>query len=226
MSDEPLVFTNDQFSGRARVFPLPELVMFPHVMQALHVFEPRYRALLEEAVEDDRLMALATLSPGHETAPGRPPLEPLACLCRIATHQRTPQGTYNVLLLGVRRIRLGDELPPTRPFRMFEAEILAEEDPALASAAAKGLQARLLDAFKRALPRLPDAQGQLDQLLGSQITLGMLTDIVAYTLELDVVWKLRLLAETDAVKRCAILLEAMQARERGPRPFPPPFSVN
>jgi hypothetical protein len=54
----------------------------------------------------------------------------------------------------------------------------------------------------------------------------MLTDIVAYTLELDVVWKLRLLAETDAVKRCAILLEAMQARERGPRPFPPPFSVN
>ena len=226
MTDEPLVFTDDQFTGRARVFPLPELVMFPHVVQALHVFEPRYRALLEEAVEGDRLMALATLSPGHETAPGRPPLEPLACLCRVATHQRTPEGTYNVLLLGVRRIRLGHELPPSRPFRVFDAEILAEEEPPLSSMAAKGLQARLLEAFKRALPRLPDAKGQLDQLLGSQITLGMLTDIVAYTLELDVGWKLRLLAETDALKRCALLLEAMQSRDRGGRSFPPPFSIN
>ena len=58
MADEPLAFSPDQFSGIARVFPLPNLVMFPHVMQALHVFEPRYRALFEEAIEraDDLLL--------------------------------------------------------------------------------------------------------------------------------------------------------------------------
>ena len=61
MPDEPLAFSPDQFSGLARMFPLPNLVMFPHVMQALHIFEPRYRALFEEAIEDDRLIALGVL---------------------------------------------------------------------------------------------------------------------------------------------------------------------
>ena len=125
MSDEPLAFSPDQFSGQARMFPLPNLVMFPHVMQALHIFEPRYRALVEEAVEGDRLIALGVLAPGWEqNYEGRPPLRSTACLCRIATHQRTKQGTYNVLVLGVRRIRLIDELPPKKLCRICEAEIL------------------------------------------------------------------------------------------------------
>jgi Lon protease-like protein len=106
MSDEPLAFSSEQFSGLARMFPLPNLVMFPHVMQAIHIFEPRYRALFEEAIEEDRLLALGSLAPGWEgDYEGRPPLRPIACLCRIATHQRAEDGTYNVLVLGVRRLR-------------------------------------------------------------------------------------------------------------------------
>ncbi|MFM8282875.1 MAG: LON peptidase substrate-binding domain-containing protein [Planctomycetaceae bacterium] len=228
MSDdtEPLAFTPEQFSGRARVFPLPNLVMFPHVMQALHIFEPRYRALFEEAIADDRLIALGLLAPGWEQASSaRPPLHPIACLCRIATHQRTAEGTYNVLLLGVRRLRLVRELPPTRPFRVVEGELLDDGEP-FDRTAAEALQQRLLSAFKRAMPKLPDAQGQLDQLLGSQITLGMLTDIVAYTIDLDLGWKLKLLAETSVLRRAELLLEAMASRPRGGRDFPPPFSRN
>jgi ATP-dependent Lon protease len=228
MSDEPLAFSPDQFSGQARMFPLPNLVMFPHVMQALHIFEPRYRALLEESLEDDRLMALGVLAPGWEKSyEGRPPLHPMACLCRIATHQRTPQGTYNVLLLGVRRLRLREEIPAGKPFRVVEADILEDGEPAIGDAdLAAEMQRRLLTAFKRAMPKLPDAQEQLDQLLGSQITLGMLTDIVAYTIDIDMPWKLRLLAETDILRRTDLLLEAMAARGRNEKLFPPPFSVN
>jgi len=66
MTDEPLAFSPDQFSGQARIFALPNLVMFPHVMQALHIYETRYRAMLEEALEGDRLIALAVLAPGWE----------------------------------------------------------------------------------------------------------------------------------------------------------------
>ena len=130
MFDEPLAFSPYQFPGFARVFPLPNLVMFPHVMQAVHIFEPRYLALLEEAVEDDRLIALGVHAAGwQKDYEGRPPLRPTACLCRVATHQRTPEGTYNVLLLGVRRLHLVTELPPSRPFRVFEAEIMEEHEP-------------------------------------------------------------------------------------------------
>ena len=230
MADEPLAFSPDQFSGQARVFPLPNLVMFPHVMQALHIYEPRYRALLEEAIEDDRLIALGVLAPGWEQHyEGRPTLRSTACLCRVATHQRTPEGTYNVLLLGVRRLRLIRELPPKKLFRVVESEILDDEIPtAVPPATAAALQKQLLAAFKQAMPRIPDAYEQLDQLLGSQITLGMLADIVAYTLDIDLDAKVRLLAENDVVLRTRLLLEAIAGRGPGGggRPFPPEFSRN
>jgi Lon protease-like protein len=230
MSDEPLAFSPEHFSGVARVFPLPNLVMFPHVMQPLHIFEPRYRALFEEAIEDDRLLALGVPAPGREQqAEERPRLRSTACLCRIATHQRTPQGTYNVLLLGVRRLRLVRELPPKKLFREIEAEILEDRTPEDAPPnAAAALQQRLLAAFKAAMPKIPQAYEQLDHLLGSQITLGMLTDIVSYTIDLDVETKLRLLAECDVFARTRLLLEAIAARTPGGggRPFPPDFSLN
>ena len=230
MSDQPLAFSPDQFSGYARVFPLPNLVMFPHVMQALHVFEPRYRALFEEAIEDDRLVALGSLAPGWQNNyEGRPPLLPTACLCRIATHQRSDTGTYNVLVLGVRRLRLIRELPPKKLFRVVESELMDEFEPADApTGEAAALQRRLLQGFKQAMPRMPSAYEQLDQLLGSQITLGMLADIVAYTIDLDAELKLRLLAECDIFARVQQLLEAIQARPPAPpaRQFPPDFSLN
>jgi Lon protease-like protein len=230
MSDEPLAFSPDQFSGLARVFPLPNLVMFPHVMQALHVFEPRYLAMFEEAIQDDRLIALGLLAPGWEQQyEDRPKLHPTACLCRIATHQRTPQGTYNVLLLGVRRLRLIHELPASKPFRVVESEILDDHEPVDATAEmAVGLQQQLLSAFKRAMPKIPQAYEQLDQLLGSQITLGMLCDIVSYTIDLDLDLKLRLLAECDVFRRVRLLMKAIEARGAAGtgRTFPPDFSVN
>jgi len=230
MTDEPLSFSPDQFSGQARIFALPNLVMFPHVMQALHIYETRYRAMLEEAIEGDRLIALAVLAPGWEkNYEGRPTLRSTACLCRVATHQRTPEGTYNVLLLGVRRLRLVRELPPKKLFRVVESELLDDEMPDDESPeAAVELQQQLLAAFKRAMPKIPDAYEQLDQLLGSQITLGMLADIVAYTIDLDLEWKMRLLAECNVFQRTRLLLEAIATRAPGGilRPFPPEFSVN
>jgi Lon protease-like protein len=230
MSDEPLAFSPEQFSGLARIFPLPNLVMFPHVMQALHIFEPRYRAMFEEAIEDDRLIALGSLAAGWEgDYEGRPPLRPTACLCRIATHQRTPEGTYNVLVLGVRRLKLVRELPPKKLFRVVESEIIDDFEPADAPPnAAAALQQRLLAAFKQAMPRIPNAYEQLDQLLGNQITLGMLADIVSYTIDLDLETKVRLLAECDVFRRTVMLLEAITARTPpgSSRRFPPEFSAN
>jgi Lon protease-like protein len=147
----------------------------------------------------------------------------------VATHQRTPEGTYNVLLLGVRRLRLVRELPPKKLFRVVESELLDDEMPDDESPeAAVELQQQLLAAFKRAMPKIPDAYEQLDQLLGSQITLGMLADIVAYTIDLDLEWKMRLLAECNVFKRTRLLLEAIASRPAATiqRPFPPDFSVN
>jgi Lon protease-like protein len=77
-ASEDLYSQPENFSGKARLFPLPNLVLFPHVLQPLHVFEPRYRQLLEEALADDRLIAMAVLAPGWESDyEGRPALRPV-----------------------------------------------------------------------------------------------------------------------------------------------------
>ena len=231
MNEDSLAFSPDQFSGLARLFPLPNLVMFPHVMQAMHIFEPRYRSMFEEAVSDDKLIALGVLSPGWEVDyEGRPALESTACLCRIATYQQTPEGTYNVLLLGVRRIQLRDELPPTKPFRVVEAGIIEDElPPQFSDQEVSSMQQQLLAAFKRSIPKIPASYDQIDELLGSQITLGMLADIVAYTAELSLGIKLSLLKTSNVCDRVQVLLDGLGKNSQAKVPsrtFPPAFSVN
>ncbi|MEX2142748.1 MAG: LON peptidase substrate-binding domain-containing protein [Pirellulales bacterium] len=226
--DEPS-FGTEKFSGVARLFPLPNLVVFPHVMQPLHVFEPRYRALLEEALGDDGLIALAILAPGWEkNYEGRPSVRPNACLCKIATHHRTSDGNYNVLLLGVKRIEIVRELPPAKSFREAEVRLCHDDYPEDAAVARASQQRRLLDLFKQSLPKLAETTEGLDQVLGKHVPLGMLTDIVAYTLDLGLDRKEQLLAETNVDRRVEILFEYLSAAATGEEPltFPPPFSDN
>jgi len=227
-------FDAANFAGRVRLFPLPDLVMFPHVLQPLHIFEPRYRAMFEAALADDQLLGMAVLAPGWEqNYEGRPALQPFACLGRIATHQRLADGRYNLLLQGVRRIKLLSELPPKFAYR--EAEVAICDDvyaPGAAQTRAQ-LRRRLVENFKELLPKLPDAHEQLDQLLGSEIPLGMLTDLVAYALDLGLELKQRLLGEVDVDARAQLLLERLDRLSTEPlgssdrtNPFPPNFSLN
>jgi ATP-dependent Lon protease len=225
MSADDLSLVPENFTGQVRLFPLPNLVVFPHVMQPLHIFEPRYRAMVEEALAGDGLIGMALLAPGWETDyDGRPPLRPVGCLCRVATHHKTSEGSYNVLVLGLKRIVIARELPPEKLFREAEVELKNDEYPDSGEAARLDLQARLLDSFKRVLPKIPEAQDQFDQLLGSNISLGMLTDIVAYTLDLELDFKERMLLETDVDGRATELLNYLSRLRR--LAFPPEFSLN
>jgi hypothetical protein len=85
-----------------------------------------------------------------------------------------------------------------------------------------------LDLFKQSLPKLAETTEGLDQLLGKHVPLGMLTDIVAYTLDLGLDRKQQLLAETNVDRRVEILFEYLSAAAAGEQPltFPPPFSDN
>lgn len=227
-------FSPEDFSGKARLFPLPNLVLFPQVMQPLHVFESRYRELLEDALAGDRMIAVATLAPGWEADyDGRPPLYPVACLGRIVVHNRLKGGAYNVLLVGLRRVRVVRELPPKKSFREAEVELVEDRYPVEAAVSGAVLQRKLHSAFLRILPVLSQAQDQLDQLLGSDISLGTLTDIISYMLEIDLEQKEVLLAEANVHRRAELLLghlfamtNAVELGDAGILVFPPEFSPN
>src|SRR5579884_3720517 len=109
MSDDPGALTD--FSGTARLFPLPNLVLFPYAVQPLHVFEPRYRQMTRDALAGDRLIAVVLLQPGWDVDyEGRPPVHPVACVGRVLAENKLEDGRYNLLLRGLRRVRILDEL--------------------------------------------------------------------------------------------------------------------
>src|ERR1700692_4837672 len=98
------------FAGTVRLFPLPNLVLFPHVMQPLHIFEPRYRQMAADALAGDRLIAPVLLQTGWEADyEGRPAIYSMACLGRIVAEQRLDDGRFNLLLRGICRARLSKE---------------------------------------------------------------------------------------------------------------------
>ena len=99
------------------LFPLPELVHFPHAVLPLHVFEARYRAMVADALASDRLMATALMKNEHEAAdsasPGKwPSIHPVVCVGRIIEHERLADGRYNLLLEGVARARVHSATVP------------------------------------------------------------------------------------------------------------------
>jgi Lon protease-like protein len=229
---DDLYLQPEQFSGIVRVFPLPNLVLFPHVLQPLHIFELRYRELLAAALDDDQLIAMALPAPGWEADyEGRPELLPMACLGRIANSQRLDDGRYNILLAGLERVQLVEELPADQLYRRFRAELCPDILSTECSTARDRLHSQLMAALKRALPQMPAVFEQLEQVLSTQISLGTLTDILGYTLDLPFETKLALLAERDVDERGRLLLTQMSGGESsgitapGLR-FPPDFSAN
>ncbi|REK17970.1 MAG: ATP-dependent protease [Planctomycetota bacterium] len=229
---DDLALVPEQFSGRARIFPLPNLVLFPHVIQPLHIFEPRFVEMFHDAIKDDRLIAMSLLEPGWESDyEGRPPIADVACLGRVVTWQAQENGRYNLLLLGLERVRVTRELPPARSFREADVELLPDAYPHSGSELRPTLHHKLADSFERLLPRIKDAEELFEQLSIDNISLGTLTDVIAYALDLDLRLKQSLLAEPSVDRRATMLLSQLHAASRETRSlslagFPPAFSTN
>jgi len=108
------------------VFPLPQVVLFPEAILPLHVFEPRYRAMVQHCLATHRAMAVAQVIPGEDEH-GRPRIAPIAGGGVIIEHQSLADGRSNIVLRGQARLRL-EELDPddARPFRVARATVLCD----------------------------------------------------------------------------------------------------
>lgn len=224
-------FSVEKFNGVARLFPLPNLVMFPHVVQPLHVFEQRYRDLLEATLADDGLIAMGFLEPGWEADyEARPPVSPIVCLGRVLAHRRAEDGHYNILLAGLRRARIVQELKPTHSYREVQLEILPEIYPTSGGILRPTLRNSLMSRFRDLAPYLASHEDPLDELLEGDVPLDVLTDLVSFSMDLDLSQKLELLAETDVDLRArrldACIAGRLQHQLLRRFVYPPTFGLN
>jgi len=220
------------FDGVARLFPLPNFVMFPHVLKPLHIFEQRYRQMTEDAINSNRLIALVLLKPGFEKEyEGQPPIHEMACLAHIVNDQRVQDGKFNILVRGLCRLKLETEVPNAKLYRSARGKPLCDpvhdDDPVIRSEIAKSAL-RWLHAATSILP-------QFQQVLNTKLPLGVLCDVLTFALPLPVEVKQQLLSELDIEARAGFLLRQLQnappemlpePRPMRIRKFPPTFSDN
>ncbi len=214
------------FSGEVRLFPLPDLVMYPSNVLPLHIFESRYREMLEDAIRGDGLITIATLTPGYERDYySRPAIASAVCVGRVVAHEKTKQGTYNLMLAGLKRARVKHEIEPVRAFRRAAVELIDDLSLEVDNRSRK-LGEQLAERF---LGIVPSAREFFEPLMQRAATLALITDIVAFHLPLDTELKLQLLAEADPVHRAKVLLDNLPAtttKNHPRRRYPPDFSAN
>src|SRR3954454_14857174 len=108
------------------VFPLPNVVLFPTVSLPLHIFEPRYREMVTDALEGDRIIGMALLRPGWEGSyEGQPPIYPVGCAGLITHSERLSDGRYNIVLRGLEKFRIVRE-HGHRSYRTAEVDPIME----------------------------------------------------------------------------------------------------
>jgi Lon protease-like protein len=217
----------DAFDGVTRLFPLPNLVFFPHVVQELHVFEPRYRQLMADSLAADRLISLVLLKSDSDVDDGDPPaIEDVACLGRITQFEKLPDGRYNLRLRGLARARILQELPAKKPYRTAKVELL----PDLAPPDLDGLVAlrkKLAEVVLAQFDPGGHAHGQLKDLFAGEMPLGEVCDVLSYALPVPLELKQHLLADPGVEQRVEMLFHALTPRPApANRIFPPQFSPN
>lgn len=219
------------FSGGAPIFPLPNLVLFPNTSIPLHMFEDRYRRMTRDALAGEQLLAMALLQPGWEADyEGRPAVHEMMCLGRIVSHEKLPSGRYNLVLRGIQRAVLVEEVESDTPYRVGKLELYRDYYPEQPKVPVDVRRREVITAFRRLFPR-----GRFEpiwaQLGDMQLSLGLLCDVLGNALQIPAEVKQALLEELDVEERARLLLQIIQQVETdrgftGGESLFPDFSLN
>ena len=192
------------------IFPLSNVVLIPNVFLTLHIFEPRYRAMVGDALEGDRIIGMVLLQPGHEADyEGRPPVFGIGCAGVITHAEPLQDGRYNIVLRGLERFRITGE-DSDKAYRLAHIEALPEtlhEDHRTELRRHRHrLEALLAVAIERAgsEPRFPAAVTDED-----------LVNALAQYMSLEPLERQALLERDGVLARCHGLIELLEIKTMG-----------
>ena len=187
-------------TARLSIFPLSGAIVFPGLQLPLHVFEPRYRALVGDALARDRRIGMIQPQKPGEGAP----LFTIGCVGKNGEVEALEDGRYNVVLEGECRFRLLRELDAATPFRQVEAELLVDD-------AGEALSPVERAGFEQEARRFADAQGySVDWDSVERLDDMSLINGVSQIAPFDAAAKQALLEADSLSERCELLVQLMQ----------------
>lgn len=205
------------FGEPIALFPLPGVLLMPHAALPLHIFEPRYRQMVEHALAEPggtRQFAMATIcsSPRHA---GRPPqVRDVVCIGHIVEHVRHPDGRFDLILRGLCRARIVELQEPEgeRLYRQAMLTPLGDVDLATGLSGARR-ELRSLLAGPR-LQRLQSARAVLPWLERDDLPSHVAIELVAYAMVKDDEARYAILSEGDACQRAAMVWSELKRVDR------------
>jgi Lon protease-like protein len=189
------------------LFPLPNVVLFPSVFLPLHIFEPRYRRMVTEALEGDRIIGMVLLRPGWEANyEGRPAVYPIGCAGLITHAEPLPDGRFNIVLRGLEKFRIVGE-DTDRDYRVGRIETLMEEIDEVERTNVRAERRRL----EALLVPQPEGRGTDPKVPPSMADEDLVNALAQY-LELEPVEKQALLEREGLLARCRALIELLEMK--------------
>jgi len=189
------------------IFPLPGTVLFPNVFLPLHIYEPRYRDMVSDAVESDRIIGMVLLRPGWEQDyDGQPAVYPIGCAGLMTHVERLNDGRYNIVLHGMEKFRVTAETGD-RAYRQARVETVADECPPE--------ERELLREARHRLESLivPSAdQGGAERRVPATMPDVDLVNALAQYLELEPLERQALLEREGPLRRCHSLIELLEMK--------------
>jgi Lon protease-like protein len=183
------------------IMTLPNAILFPQALLPLYIFEPRYRAMLKKSLENQRMFAIAM--PDSSSQPRR-----IAGIGLIRACVDRPDGTSNLLLQGISRVRFTDFIQE-EPYYIARIETLKTEDAE--NVAVDALANRVMDILKKMQKKGKIGSGATMKYLNDLKNFDMLADIVTYSFLDDIALKQELLETLDLRQRLHKVVVALQA---------------
>lgn len=188
------------------IFPLPRTVLLPGEVLPLHIFEPRYRDLVRDALAGHRVFGIVAIDADDQGEVAAPALTPVGCVGFIAQHQELADGRYLLWLVGLERFHIDTEIEAATRYRQARVIYNQSEDSSAELAGLSPLRHELRNLLPRLVDTDDEVRGQLEaQML--EVSDIQLVALGAQILELGSTRKQELLEAPDQISRFMMLYE-------------------
>ena len=191
-----------RYSGSSPIFPLPNVVMFPNVGNEFYIFEPRYKEMIKDVIENEKFVTITLLKPGYKkNYENSPKINQIGTLCYLTDYKSQSDGNYKIVLFGIDKVKI-NEAEQTKKYRIAATSSIKE----IISAADEKEKCKVLVKRFANLTNQFNKNMKIDFLSDINIKLEVLVNLISMAINIPTEEKQKLLELPEIGLRYEILL--------------------